>query len=381
MAVAGIMQTTLRALSLWMKQGGWPFYRIQCISVAALGLALVAYLAISVSLGLVTLPRWHFAKWVFLRGACTGFVSLLSLVAVQFGAPLGDVAALGSLNTVAAAVLGRLFLGEELRRAHVVGLACAVAGAAMIGLGGHGSLSARAWFGLPLAALSGLAQGFQFVFARKSKGVPAPVLSCSGSFMLFFMTMTAVVTGIVDDASLTPVLEDPWQAVLWLASLVAVTLVITMTSAVGAQLCPAAMSATVTTGVGMVSSYVVQASLFGAEVGPLSLFGAALMLASMLFMTCSRVPPAAPEAPAPAPGLRLQQAVADGELDGDDSESLHSFASFVSAEFAAASPASFAAQLRVRRAATAPANPPCRTTARTFGAAVAGVSIASSIAV
>jgi len=297
---------------------------------------------------------------------------------VQLGAPLGDVAALSSINTVAAALLGRLFLGEALRRAHVAGLVGAVAGAAMIGLGGSGSLSARAWFGLPLAMLSGLAQGFQFVFARKSRGVPATILSGSGALMLFSMTMTAVVTGTVDDASLTPVLEDPWQAVLWAASLAGVSLVSTMTTSVGAQLCPAAMSATVTTGVSMVSGYVLQVSLFGARVDLFSLFGAALMLASMLFMASSRVPPAAPEASAPVPGL--QQAVADGELDGDDHDSLvsavTSFASFVSAEFAAASPASSAAQLqrRRRRAATTPAKPPRAPTARTLGAAAAGVT-------
>merc|ERR1719401_2499930 len=103
----------------------------------------------------------------------------------------------------------------------------------MIGLGGHDSLRARAWFGLPLAALSGLAQGFQFVFARKSRGVPAPILSVVGALMLFFMTMTAVATGIVDDASLTPVFEDPWEAVLWAASLAVVSLVSTTTTSLG----------------------------------------------------------------------------------------------------------------------------------------------------
>ncbi|CAK0846622.1 unnamed protein product [Prorocentrum cordatum] len=220
----------------------------------------------------------------------------------------------------------------------------------------------------------------------RTQDVPAPFLSVAGAFSLSLMTMLAVGTGLVQDASLTQASERPGEAALWLALLGAVILINTASNSTGGQLCPAAVSATLIMGAGMVSGYAVQAVVFGAEGSPPRsppILGAALMMASMLFMASSRAQPAA-DAPRPAvlgvvPGLQPDEpedAATEGEPD-DGAESFRSFASFASAEFAAASPtAAVQLQRRKARAAAPPARPACAPVARTLGAAVVAATCA-----
>merc|ERR1711920_1091180 len=58
-------------------------------------------------------------KWVFLRGLIGTTCMCLTLTSIAAGAPVGDVAALGSTNVVVAAVFAHVFLGEKVRSAHV----------------------------------------------------------------------------------------------------------------------------------------------------------------------------------------------------------------------------------------------------------------------
>lgn len=367
MALAGLMQTSRAALA-----EEWPFYRMQVVAVLVIGLLIAGHLTVNVLLGRAALPKWNMARWVVGRAVCTAGASLLSLVAVRLGAPIGDVASLGSVNTVAAALLGRLFLGEALERAHVVGLACSIAGATLIGVSGLERLDGRAFLGYPLAVLAGFAQALQFVFARKSRGVPAQLLSVVGSFVLSSMSAVLVATNMVEDYTFESASEAPWQAVQWLATLGALLLISTSSTSTGGQMCPAAVSATLSTGAGMVSGYAVQALFFAAPVGWLSLLGASLMLASMLFMASSRVRPVATEQPEqsePEPSFEL----ASQEALDDGTDTISSFASFMSAEFAAVAPTAatsrWPAAALQRRSQRPPNAPPV---AKTLGAATLG---------
>ena len=51
-------------------------------------------------------------KWVLLRGLFGSSNNVLSVCAALAGAPMGSIGVLSSVNTVVAALLGRVVLGE-----------------------------------------------------------------------------------------------------------------------------------------------------------------------------------------------------------------------------------------------------------------------------
>lgn len=381
MVVSGLLQTGSRTEALWLQREEWPAYKIQVTSLVAVGLLMAIYLATLRFLGVTACPRWDQAKWVFLRAGCSGIGNFLNVfVVVVLGTPMGDAAALSSINTVVAALVGRAFLKEPLRRAHLVGLLCSLTGACMIGFSSAHTLSRSAFLGYPLAVLAGCAQAFQLIFARKSQGLPAQLLSLAGLIALSSVTAISLATGIVKDFEMDKVEDQPWQAVLWVVTLGCFYLFSTTCNCMGGMMCPAGMGATLLTGAGMVSSYAVQAFLFGESVQPLSLAGAFLMLASMAIMSAFRAkPPEEKVGQTDESQTGASHSAADGkdrESTDDDTESLHSFASFISREFASETPSegSLVVQRRVskcredlHRTTSSSSNVP---DARTFGSAV-----------
>eukprot|EP00971_Amphidinium_carterae_P249041 4943459-Amphidinium_carterae.1 len=85
--------------------------------VVAVMLAVGLALTKSASVGL------HQCKWMLLRGLCGTASMALEVLAIRTGMAAGDLAALTSVNTVLSAILGRVILGEELRRSHGLSLA------------------------------------------------------------------------------------------------------------------------------------------------------------------------------------------------------------------------------------------------------------------
>eukprot|EP00932_Pfiesteria_piscicida_P019388 SRR837773.6212.p2 GENE.SRR837773.6212~~SRR837773.6212.p2 ORF type:complete len:174 (-),score=53.96 SRR837773.6212:41-517(-) len=113
---------------------------------------------------------------------------------------------------------------------------------------------------------------------------------------------------------------EPWALVaLWLVGMVVSSILRTGMLSAGAQLCPAAASATVGNAAGMISGYLVQMIFFETPPQAITLAGAGLMLASIGALALARrVEAAAPLEPCQA------DAVTEF-VSEDDSESLASF--------------------------------------------------------
>merc|ERR1740121_1348920 len=237
--------------------------------------------------------------WVALRGlfGAGGFVC--SVLAAQVGAPVGDVEALRSINMVAAALLGRLLLGERLHRVTALALGCSIAGALLISqpgclFGRHGSEGSNthennmAWIGDLLALASGVCQACVFVSSRRAPGTSIWVQALSSHLMSSLAAGTLPMLGAVEDYSLAELLSTPTQAAVWSALLFGNTFLSTMTLSAAAKWCTAAESAIVSTSAGMGFGFVVQTEVFGAPPNRLALAGATLMLGGVVLMVVAQ---------------------------------------------------------------------------------------------
>lgn len=103
----------------------------------------------------------------------------------------------------------------------------------------------------------------------------------------------------------------------------------------GSMLCPAAVSATVFTGSGMVFGYASQVFIFAREPDALTILGSTLMLLAVVIMTVFRVQAAAPAEDSVQVQVETSvQATHQGEsADDEDAESFISFAASEFAEF------------------------------------------------
>eukprot|EP00929_Paragymnodinium_shiwhaense_P066218 TRINITY_DN33191_c0_g1_i10.p1 TRINITY_DN33191_c0_g1~~TRINITY_DN33191_c0_g1_i10.p1 ORF type:complete len:310 (+),score=28.58 TRINITY_DN33191_c0_g1_i10:241-1170(+) len=261
------------------------------------------------------------------------------IVAVRLGAPTGDVAALSSVNTVFAALLGRVFLGEPLQLSHCVSVLCCMTGGVLISkpvfiFGNPSSV-------VPIAAyLSAVAAGFFSaciaISARKAGG-SSP----------WFLNMCASTTGSVVFALLpmTPLLDDPefsisqhnvGEGALFIAANFVLFVVGIGVTTGGAMLCPAAVTATVNVSARITLGYMADVLIFGGSIDPLSLCGAALMLGAVLVMACARKPAAEveEESPKSADSSPAATRLSDAEPAAADDET-NSLASFIATEFVA----------------------------------------------
>jgi len=176
-----------------------------------------------------------------------------------------------------------------------------------------------------------------------------------------------VSTGLVDDFTMEPMIDSPEEGIGWYSMMVAIMLTSTICSSRGAQMCPAALSATLNTGTNIVCSYVADIIIFGSSVKMQSLFGAGLMLVSLCLMATSRVNNKQNDANKTAAAATLSDLAVDDSLSVSSSVSL---SSFVSAEFAVTFPESVHDSLHARR----PKATPGAATAQTIGH---GMSVAT----
>lgn len=339
----GVMQTGSQTIAMTLKGKEWPYYRLMGAAMPAVSVLLMVYLV----LARVPLPSREQWKWVLTRSCFGAAQFILRILAVRLGAPLGDVAALSSINTVAAAVLGRMILGEEIQRVHAVGLSCAAAGSIVIIASGVSRLDTAAIIGFGLAILCAFAQASSLICARKSIGICPAGFSCIDALLISMSVVVLVETGCVQDFTLDPLEESPQQVLAWYGLIIASTLSSTVSVGLGAVLCPAAISATVSTGATIVSSYIVDILLFGAIQEPWPVVGAALIMASLLLMATTRVTVPGKEQPTVPANVASVQLNSSGDASSV-STSVY-FNSFVSVEFAAASPESASIALMQRR--------------------------------
>eukprot|EP00747_Dinoflagellata_sp_TGD_P052024 gnl/TRDRNA2_/TRDRNA2_147671_c0_seq8.p1 gnl/TRDRNA2_/TRDRNA2_147671_c0~~gnl/TRDRNA2_/TRDRNA2_147671_c0_seq8.p1 ORF type:complete len:374 (+),score=61.16 gnl/TRDRNA2_/TRDRNA2_147671_c0_seq8:159-1124(+) len=284
---------------------------------------------------------WTQVKWVLLRGIFGTFTVALTYLSVQAGAPIGDIAALSSISVVFAAFLGRLLLAEALNCVHMFAIACSLVGAVVISkpqfIFPQNDSSSRPWLGYALAITAGFSSACVFVCSRKASetSVWLHIFSVQAVFGLLFLPLPFV-SNIVDDGNFALAVERPGQTVGWMALLLADIIFYTAAMGFGSKLCPAAASATISSGTWMVSSYVVQWLLTGVDT--IALGGAALMLAGIIFMAGARqrapteVMVRAPEGLSSEPFEREGQ---QEEMEGEDEAwEVESLVSFIASELA-----------------------------------------------
>ena len=272
---------------------------------------------------------------------CVSVPRYLAVVAVIIGASPGDVAALTSIDIIAAAFLGLIFLGEKLNLMHFLALGLSLAGALCISqpefLFGRPEGQHHSPLGCWLALLSGCFQAGSFVCARKSAHISVGVLTFST--LLLAVPMAFVISLLFHNESQEswePVLAEPWVAIglvvvisLWTMSAVALP-------AAGATRCPAAVSATVFTSACMISGYLAQIVFFKEMPQALTLLGAGCMLLSVVLMAI----PSRKQEPQPEPKTCSSESV-DAEARGasdesdavvDETDETESLGSFVASE-------------------------------------------------
>lgn len=371
MVFSGLMNTNNMILSKVLKEQEWPYFRMFGSSCLLISMGIFSGLLLSGS----RMPDVREGKWVLLRGFFGVTTYFTAVIAVYEGTPMGDVAALTSVNMVVAAFLGRLLLGEALRSIHLFALVCSLVGAALISqpsfLFPHsGREDGRGWVGYVLAPASGTFQACVFICSRKSAGTSAWIHLLSTMAQCGLAGLLLPLLPVVSDHSLEPLGEKPLVTAGWLALILGAIFVTSLSTSVASRWCPAAVSATTTTAMRMSCSYAAQALLFGEALEPLTLLGAALMLAGVVAMAGAR---AAFPRSSQAEGSQQAPDVSPGdvveglrELVNEEAET-ESLASFIASEFADCSPHEKA--VRFRRSAAA-SEPP----AQQLGAVVAAVA-------
>eukprot|EP00929_Paragymnodinium_shiwhaense_P033934 TRINITY_DN18538_c0_g1_i1.p1 TRINITY_DN18538_c0_g1~~TRINITY_DN18538_c0_g1_i1.p1 ORF type:complete len:189 (+),score=28.12 TRINITY_DN18538_c0_g1_i1:94-660(+) len=155
MFVAGFTASLQLVVSKTMQTAGMPYYKMLSMSS---GLAAGVF-AVMTGIVKAPFPERKSLIWILMRGLSSNFMLATMVAGVQFGAPSGDVAAVSSVSTVFAALLGRVFLGEPLQLAHIASVLCCMTGGVLISkpefLFGTGSNTVP-----PVAYLMAVACGF-----------------------------------------------------------------------------------------------------------------------------------------------------------------------------------------------------------------------------
>jgi len=349
-ALCGVTVAVMVATSTITKNINQPYFYLYGTAnlIAGLGLA-----AICAARGdIARLPPGS-GKWIFLRGFFGMSVLMLSLMAVAFGAPLGDASALSSINIVVSAVLGRCFLGESLRLLHVLALCLSVVGAvfvakpeAFFGAPEQSAEGGSPMLGYAVALASGFVSGGTFIASRKAQSIDPIVMTASVALMEGAASCILPLVGAVDELPMWAMLEAPGDAAALLLALFVLGLFGSWTMSLGSQLCPAAMSSTLFTSTSMSVSYVAQVVLHHAAPEPLTVMGAGLMLCGVSLLAFARwlYSPMAKtlegredaisgESEATSPSTRASEVASVGA--DDETESL---ASFVASEWSGLSP-------------------------------------------
>jgi len=358
MAGASFVAASSENISTAMQQAQIPYFALLGLTTFILAVFLAAGGGVR---KLLQLPKWQW-KWLFARGFAGAARQSLTLLAISTGAPMGDISALQSINVVVSAVLGRAILGEPMRKLHVLGLVCSVAGAVLIskpttliGLGEEGETPH--WFGYGLALLGGMCAGGIFITARKLKGIdqvlPAGSVTFQEAFCLWFLSFSGLAH---DPAPFASVAAQPLACFGTCLMTLMVTGSGTIMMSLGGMWCPAAASSTIFTSVGMTVSYIFQVAFQGQIPDAMSLGGAFLMFTAVVVMAFARWYYVQPEAnplgdETPTDKATTTTTAAQEEEEDDD----ENFVTFIASEFSGISDSSRRPRLRPAVAAVAAA--------------------------
>jgi drug/metabolite transporter (DMT)-like permease len=291
MAVTAASCSACTMLCTLVKDLHIPYYRLSGTAALLLAGGLLLVICVQGEFSKVQRHQW---KWIWLRGAFGCATMLLGWTAVVEGAPMGDASALGSVNVVVAALLGRIVLGEPLRFLHILALIASLAGAMIVtrpddhAAHTQHAESGTAWLGYSLALGAGITSGGLFIASRKSQGISPIVMSFSVSLHEGVTLWVVATYGLIEDGPVEPILTSPLAGIFWVAALFFLFSTATATMSIGSQLCPAAASSTIYTSVAMSFGYIVQTVLHGQRPTPLKVVGAALMLLAVALIAAAR---------------------------------------------------------------------------------------------
>lgn len=266
---------------------GWPDWTMLGLSTVIQMVFFIIWIAVTRP----SLPAKGDSKWVVLAGVFFVGSFVLMIVSVRLGVPLGDFAALNSANVVFAAFIGRIFLREALRWAHLLAVVCTIGGAILISqpeiiFGRSGDTSING-LGYAVAVISGLCDAFIYISVRKA-GETSPWW-----INLSFTAQAGVVlvgtAPIVDGFPVQHLLATPWESLGWIVLYTCIGLTSLVMFTLASQWCPAAISATVDTATRMVVGYALQVLLFGASLNVPTVLGATLMFSSVAAMTVMQI--------------------------------------------------------------------------------------------
>lgn len=336
MLAYSLINTAQLVSSKFMHDNGWPSWHI----MAPACLVNVFPYSLACFLSGTPAPAWRQVKWLIVRTLFVEVGFVCAATAIHISNAPGDVQALTSVNVVVAAAMGRLVLKERLRWIHSLALASSVVGALLISkpafLFGGSSSSSTALLGHALALCAGGARAAALICARKCGQVSALHMSLALNIIAGLVFLTVPFTPLYELRSMDVCWQHPWVTLAWLVFHVLLIVVGLLGGSLGSMLCPAAVSATVFTGSGMVFGYGSQVFIFGRAPDLLTIAGSVLMLLAVVIMTVFRVQPALPsgeegsgvEQGSPSPSVR--DAATE---DKEDDESLMSFAASEFAEF------------------------------------------------
>lgn len=337
--LCAIFSTGNLIMSKMMQAWDWPYFFLAGLSALCitLGLSLCMFCQKTFEL------QRREVKWVFLRGLFGCFNNVLSVCAVLAGAQVGSVGALGSVNTVVAALLGRLVLGEPLGKLHVLAVIFSLAGSILISdpqqaLSSMGS----SLFGNLLALLAGISLGCMFISSRKSGSASSMMLTTSAMLQRWIVCWCLAFLPVIPDGRFGLLRQNVGRTFLFWLCLAATIFCTNLAASVASKKCPAALSSTLVTGATMTCGYLSDILVFGKYPSTLTIIGAVMMLLAVMTMALTRLPPKTTRTddPAESTGPTEQRHTADTGTTVTPSSTRRStsrhgsLASFVASEFA-----------------------------------------------
>lgn len=204
---------------------------------------------------------------------------------------VGSVGALGCVNTVVAALLGRLVLGEALGKLHILAVLFSLTGAVLISDPAQAiSSMGSSLLGNFLALLGGVSLGCMFISSRKSGSASSMMLTTSAMLQRCIICWSLHFIPAVPDGRFELLGKNLPQSFLFFCCLAAAIFLTNILSSVASKKCPAALSSTMMNGSCMAFGYVMDILIFHKVPTKLTVIGAAMMLLAVMTMALTRLP-------------------------------------------------------------------------------------------
>lgn len=285
-SVAGTAQLVI---GKQLKRRFWPYYRLLGFGLVPTVLCILLCLFLSGA----AVPRPSERKWVVARGLFGAFTFFCITLAVRFGAPSGDSAALTSTNCVVAAAAGRFLLSEKLQWSQIIAVLVCLTGTALISkpeflFGSRIGAEENAWIGYCCAMAGGAGLASISLCSRMVRDV-SPIWPAVATLSLMSVCFfVAPALGLIDDATVDVALASPLEAGPLIVILVGLVCFVVTTNTAAGQWCPPAVCATVGTAARILCGYIAEVVCFGTIPDLVTICGAFLMFSCVVVMVKSQ---------------------------------------------------------------------------------------------